>query len=343
MKKFMTIAAILAALTLTVTGCSNNNESSSDVTSEAGSSATADATADAGAAEEDTADAGASDTENESALTALDMAANALSATEWPAMMEIPDAETASMLLGIDVTLCEDYYLSTQLMSAQLNEIIIVKPSAGNEAAVKEQLDAHFAYIKDGAAFYPAQEESAAGAVQGETEDGYMYILVHTEGAAIEDALLTNPPAEMPSADDAVVDGGFGVEESLPMSVTMADAAYAAVEWPSMMPVEDPELALSFFGIDLGLCEDYYIANQLISAQLNEIIIVKPMYGSEDDIQAQLDAHFEYIKTDAAFYPEQEPSAEGAVMGEFDNGYKYIFVHENGSVVADAAAASILA
>lgn len=343
MKKFMTIAAILAALTLTVTGCSKGNESSSDVTSEAGSS-TVESTVDAGTAEEDTADAGASDTENESALTALNMAANALAATEWPAMMEIPDAETASMLLGIDVTLCEDYYLSTQLMSAQLNEIIIVKPTAGNEAAVKEQLDAHFAYIKDGAAFYPAQEESAAGSVQGETEDGYMYIIVHAEGATIADSLQNNPPAEMPSADVAPEeDMDTGMEPMLPMSLTMSDAAYAAVEWPSMMPVDDPELALSFFGIDTALCEDYYIANQLISAQLNEIIIVKPVAGAETDIQAQLDAHFDYIKTDAAFYPEQEPSAEGAVMGEFDNGYKYIFVHEFGSVVADAVAASILA
>ena len=337
MKKFMTIAAILAALTLTVTGCSNNaDNSSSDVTSEAGS-ATVEATTEAGTSE----DAGASD--SESALTALDMAANALTAVEWPAMMEIPDAETASMLLGIDTTLCEDFYLSTQLMSAQLNEIIIVKPAAGNEAAVKEQLDAHFAYIKDGAAFYPAQEVSAAGAVQGETEDGYMYILVHENGTDVENALLTNPPAEMPSADVAPEEDMGGMEPSMPLSVTMADAAYEAVEWPSMMPVDDAEMVLNFFGIDLGLCEDYYIANQLISAQLNEIIIVKPMAGFEEDIQTQLDAHFDYIKTDAAFYPEQEPSAEGAVMGEFDNGYKYIFVHEFGSVVADAAAASILA
>ncbi len=338
MKKFMTLAAVIAALTLAVTGCSGNNESSSDVTNEAGSS-TVESTVEAG-----TADAGASDTENESALTALNMAANALAAVEWPAMMEIPDADTASMLLGIDTTLCDDFYLSTQLMSAQLNEIIIVKPAAGNEAAVKEQLDAHFAYIKDGAAFYPAQEASAAGAVQGTTDDGYMYILVHENGADVEGALLNNPPAEMPSADDVAPEEDMGgMEPSMPLSVTMADAAYAAVEWPSMMPVDDPELALSFFGIDTNLCEDYYIANQLISAQLNEIIIVKPVEGCEADIQAQLDTHFDYIKTDAAFYPEQEPSAEGAVMGEFDNGYKYIFVHEFGSVVADAVGASILA
>ena len=179
----MTIAAILAALTLTVTGCSNNaDNSSSDVTSEAGS-ATVEATTEAGTSE----DAGASD--SESALTALDMAANALSAVEWPAMMEIPDAETASMLLGIDTTLCEDFYLSTQLMSAQLNEIIIVKPMAGSEADMQAQLDAHFEYIKNDAAFYPDQEPSAAGAVMGTLDNGYMYIFVHENGAAVEEAV----------------------------------------------------------------------------------------------------------------------------------------------------------
>lgn len=183
MKKFMTLAAVIAALTLAVTGCSGNNESSSDVTNEAGSS-TVESTVEAG-----TADAGASDTENESALKALNMAANALAAVEWPAMMEIPDADTASMLLGIDTTLCDDFYLSTQLMSAQLNEIIIVKPVEGCEADIQAQLDTHFDYIKTDAAFYPEQEPSAEGAVMGEFDNGYKYIFVHEFGSVVADAV----------------------------------------------------------------------------------------------------------------------------------------------------------
>lgn len=333
MKKFLSTALILAVLAMTVTGCSSNNNSSdvSDVNDN--SSVVSDSNAEGENAE--------NGTENETAaLTAVQMAANVLNAVEWPAMMEIPDADTANMLLGIDPALCEDYYFSTQLMSAQLNEVVIAKPSAGNEEALQAQFDAHFEYIKNGAAFYPAQEESAAGAVQGKTEDGYLYILVHVDGAACEEAMLNNPPAEMPSAE-GTLDEGFDVEEPQLLSLTMADAAYAAVEWPSMMPVDDVELINSFFGIDTTLCEDYYIANQLISAQLNEIIIVKPLAGNEEAIQAQLDAHFEYIKNDAAFYPDQEPSAAGAVMGELDNGYKYIFVHENGVVVEEAVIASI--
>ncbi len=330
MKKFLTTALILAALAMTVTGCSRNNNSS-DV-SDDNSSVVSDSNTESDNNESEAA-----------SLTAVQMAANALNAVEWPAMMEIPDADTANVMLSIDPALCEDYYFSTQLMSAQLNEVVIAKPSAGNEDALQAQFNAHFEYIKNGAAFYPAQEESAAGAVQGKTDDGYLYIIVHADGAACEEALMNNPPAEMPAAD-GTVDEGFGVEEpSMPLSVTMADAAYAAVEWPSMMPVDDVELINSFFGIDTTLCEDYYVANQLISAQLNEIIIVKPLAGNEDALQAQLDAHFEYIKNDAAFYPEQEPSAAGAVMGELDNGYKYILVHENGAAVEEAVRASVTA
>ena len=48
------------------------------------------------------------------------------------------------------------------------------------------------------------------------------------------------------------------------------------------------------------------------------------------------DAHFEYIKNDAAFYPDQEPSAAGTVNGTTEDGYLYIIVHENGADIASA-------
>ncbi|MDE7193389.1 MAG: DUF4358 domain-containing protein [Oscillospiraceae bacterium] len=120
----------------------------------------------------------------------------------------------------------------------------------------------------------------------------------------------------------------------------MGAAAMAADEWPSMMDVVDPELASAFFGIDLSKCEDYYLSNQLISAQLNEVIIVKPAAGSEDEIKAAVDAHAEYIKNEGAFYPDQEASAAGTVTGTTEDGYLYIIVHANG---ADIAAAMLAA
>ncbi|MGN0687566.1 MAG: DUF4358 domain-containing protein [Oscillospiraceae bacterium] len=223
MKKFLSLAAVLAALTLTVTACSKDNAdssapnsstseaaTSSDVNSETTNSETTGSEADSGTSSDaatsevnsdtsaENSDNGASD--NESAeLDAYSMAANAMSTIEWPAMMEVADAETAELMLGIDLAMCEDYYISTQMMSVHLNEVIIIKPTAGSEDAVQQQLDEHFEYIKNGAAFYPAQEISAAGAVMGKTDSGYLYIIVHENGADAEAALLNNPAAEMPA------------------------------------------------------------------------------------------------------------------------------------------------
>lgn len=212
MKKFLTLAAILAALTLTVTACSSkdNADNSSDTgtsTTEPGivgddannSEVVVTPEANAPTAEADAPDAGASDVQ-QTGLDAYAMAGNAFASLEWPAMMELPDAETAMMMTSIDPALCEDYYMSTQLMSAHLNEVLICKPSAGNEEALQAQFDAHFEYIQNGAAFYPEQEVSAAGAVMGKTDDGYLYIIVHENGATAEAALQNNPPAEMPEA-----------------------------------------------------------------------------------------------------------------------------------------------
>lgn len=222
MKKFLSLAAVLAALTLTVTACSKDNAdssapnsstseaaTSSDVNSETTGSETTGSEADSGtssdaATSEVNSDTSAENSDsvsnNESAeLDAYSMAANAMSAIEWPAMMEVADAESAELMLGIDLSLCEDYYITTQAMSVHLNEVIIIKPTAGSEDAVQQQLDEHFEYIKNGAAFYPAQEISAAGAVQGKTDNGYLYIIVHENGADAEAALLNNPAAEMPA------------------------------------------------------------------------------------------------------------------------------------------------
>ncbi len=349
MKKFLSLAAVLVALTMTVTACSNGDDTSGagTSTSEAGTSSgtnsdaenagssTAEAAPDNG---EQTAEDGeqapneGEQTPEAGVLSAADMAANAFAAGEWPALMEISDVETADMLFGIDISMLEDYVLYAPMMSAHINEVIIVKPTAGNEAAVKEALDAHFAYIKESAAFYPDQEITAAASVQGEA-NGYLYVIVHDDGATIAASLLNNPPA---SSDAAAGEDAAVASQAL----VYGEAAAAAAEWPAMMTVDDPELALNFFGIDINLCSDYYISNQLISAQLYEIIFVKPVEGCEQMIMDQMQAHFDYIKTDAAFYPDQEPCAEGAVMGQTADGYMYILVHQDGSTVEAAVMAA---
>ncbi len=123
---------------------------------------------------------------------ATTMGKAAYGAAEWPAMMECNDNETLKLLLNIDADKIDEYYYTYQMMSVHLNEILIVKPAAGCEKDIKAAFDARFEYIKNGAAFYPSQEASAAGSVYGVTNDGYYYIIVHAEGSDIEATMLAN-------------------------------------------------------------------------------------------------------------------------------------------------------
>lgn len=180
MKKFLATAMALAAITAAFTGCSNNNTSS-------GSSSAADSSTTSGTSQ---AEAPAAD------RTVKDLAEAVNGCVEWPAMEEITDGEIIKSLFNLDVDMLDEYYVSNALMSVHLNEIIIVKPKAGNEETVKSQLDEHFAYIKDGAAFYPDQEIAAAGSVEGVTSDGYYYIIVHQIGSQIAEIMEAYKPGD---------------------------------------------------------------------------------------------------------------------------------------------------
>ena len=119
-----------------------------------------------------------------------------------------------------------------------------------------------------------------------------------------------------------------------------AEAVLNAVEWPAMEEITDLETAQTLLSTDFSECEDYYLSVNLMSVHLNRIIIAKPYDDSEsiDAFEEQLEAYFNYIKEEAAYYPDQEISAAGAVSGITDDGYYYIIVHEDG---ADAAAAML--
>lgn len=227
MKKNLLATAVILSMLAALTGCTGNNNSSdtsdtsSDnanssavtseaqgpITSEAGNGedlAGADSTVENGTigatTENGTTDIGAGDIPEEEYTEytpdpdgrAAKLAAAAFSGTEFPAMMEVTRSDWAEGFFGIDLSICEDFYISNAMISAQLNEVIIAKPKAGSEEALKAQFDSHFDYIKNdpNATFYPAQEASAEGAVSGETADGYYYIIVHENGESAAEALL---------------------------------------------------------------------------------------------------------------------------------------------------------
>lgn len=206
MKKIILSVILCGSLALTLAGCGNNN-GGSDMSS--GESTEESSTS------ESSSESSSSSLESSSDINDLDnsnpivdnsgldypdnragrMAAAALNTDEWPYMQVVSDPELIGTMFSTDkgetfnLDDLEEFCFCTNLISAQLNEVIIVKPVNGREGAVQDVLDSYLNYTQNGAAFYPDQEISAAGAVSGKTADNYMYLIVHENGAAIADAI----------------------------------------------------------------------------------------------------------------------------------------------------------
>ncbi len=106
---------------------------------------------------------------------------------------ESANAVAMMQLTQLNLEDCEDYILAAPMMSASLKRIVIVKPKAGKEEAVKTALSAYADEQKVSQPMeYPSWEEERAGTHFGETADGCFYVVVAAEGAdmgaAIENA-----------------------------------------------------------------------------------------------------------------------------------------------------------
>ena len=113
-----------------------------------------------------------------------------------------------------------------------------------------------------------------------------------------------------------------------------ANEALNAVEFPKMKKVETPEEIDAFFEFNTANYADFSLYMNVMSVNLNRVIIVKPLDGKHDEVFAELKAYFDDLLETGAYYPAQESSAAGAVMGETEDGYIYIIVHENGEAAA---------
>lgn len=210
MKKIILSAILCGSLVLSLSGCGNrnndNSDSSSGVSSEESSSEQSSSESSSENSEESSSDNnGGAGSGNESgfdnsALMFPDnragrMAAAALRTDVWPAMDVVSEVDMIGSMFSTDegevfnLDDLEEYCFCTNVMSAQLNRVIVVKPMNGREGAVEDAINTYLNYSQTGAAFYPAQEESAAGAVSGKTPDNYIYLIVHKNGQAIADAI----------------------------------------------------------------------------------------------------------------------------------------------------------
>ena len=209
MKKIILSAILCGSLILTLAGCGNknndNSDSSSGVSSEESSSEQSSSESSSENSGESSSENSGAGTGNEggvdnSALSFPDnragrMAAAALRTDVWPAMDVVSEVDMIGAMFSTDegevfnLDDLEEYCFCTNVMSAQLNRVIVVKPVNGREGAVEDAINTYLNYSQTGAAFYPAQEESAAGAVSGKTPDNYIYLIVHKNGGAIADAI----------------------------------------------------------------------------------------------------------------------------------------------------------
>lgn len=123
-----------------------------------------------------------------------EMAAKALAADEWGALMMLKSDEELSVLVSdkLSLDMMDDSCFITNMFSLHLYRIFLAKPKAGSESIVKSVFEETFDYLKNdpNVALYGGQRESVAGGVAGVTDDGYYYIIIHANGAKIADAMV---------------------------------------------------------------------------------------------------------------------------------------------------------
>ena len=217
MKKFLATVIALSAITAAFTGCSGNTSSSSSSNSSSSSSDSSSSAA------SDNSSAGTSQAESGSESqtterTAEDLAQAVFKAIDWVSSEQITDAEIAKTMVNLDLDLLDDYSIYLPTMRVHLDE--------------------HFAYIKDGAAFYPEQEIAAAGAVEGKTDDGFYYIIVNQIGSQIEEIIKDYKPGdEVPKLEVPEVDN----EVTVPTD-ELGSVVFPSMTTESVMPGDGVEL-----------------------------------------------------------------------------------------------------
>lgn len=192
MKKTILTAIVFCALTLSLAGCgAKNNSSSSDSSATSGATSAPEFDSETSAPESDSESSASAETaESQPDSGKADiLGAAALNADEWPELDIISDPEVIEAYFGFKIDDAEDYYLAMPMISANVEEIVVVKPKAGSEEVIRAAVEDHISNVTENMFLYPGQEEIAAGAVTGVTADGYCYGIIHKNGEGIAQAI----------------------------------------------------------------------------------------------------------------------------------------------------------
>ncbi|MGN0640849.1 MAG: DUF4358 domain-containing protein [Oscillospiraceae bacterium] len=190
MKKVGIFAAILAAILLTACG---NGSSGSSVNGSSSSSTQSSSVNESSSGSTQGGSSSSGETSNGAEKRADLYAEAALNAVEFPKMTKVETAEEIDAFFEFNIANYSDFSLYMNVMSVNLNRVILVKPLPDKHDEVFAELEAYYNDLIENSAFYPAQESAAAGSKMGETTDGYIYIIIHEDGEtavrAIENAV----------------------------------------------------------------------------------------------------------------------------------------------------------
>lgn len=164
-----------------------------------------------------------------------------------------------------------------------------------------------------------------------------------TTTEVVEDVTDVEEETDAPEAedetteDDAATEGTTGDLSCQALSDVVINSG---VELPAIGLVEDEAILTDVLGYDLSLFSEYSITMHMMSAHLIELTIVKPVDGQKDAALEHLNNRMNQLKTEVAFYPEQQETADQTVVGEAGD-YLYLLCCKDAAKAADALKAAV--
>lgn len=144
------------------------------------------------------------------------------------------------------------------------------------------------------------------------------------------------------TADEDIADEPADNEAAADLSCQeLADVVInSGVEFPAIGLVEDEAIIKDVMGYDLSLFSEYSVTMHMMSAHLIELTIAKPAEGKEEAALEHLNNRMNQLKTEVAFYPEQQETADQTVVGSV-GGYVYLLCCNDAAKAEEALIAAV--
>lgn len=180
-------------------------------------------------------------------------------------------------------------------------------------------------------------EETTTTTTPAETTTEIVEDVTDVEEEA-EDEEADAPAAEDETTEDETTTDGAASDLSCQ---ALSDVVInSGIEFPAIGLVEDEAILTDVLGYDLSLFSEYSITMHMMSAHLIELTIVKPADGQKDAALEHLNNRMNQLKTEVAFYPEQQETADQTVVGEAGD-YLYLLCCNDAAKAEEALKAAV--